>query len=99
MSQMLESNNSYGYAGQHSQRKTNTQINMEESKGMKYAVDRNYEPLVEGSELYIDTLELIFDIELNNIQVKELKVKNIGESAVYFEWKPQNLPKINQSAY
>ncbi len=45
-----------------------------------------FEPEVQGTELSIDRLSLTFDTELNNSQVKELKVRNVGESAVYFEW-------------
>ena len=38
-----------------------------------------------------------FEAKLNNINQKELKIKNIGSSAVYVQWVFKNNLKINNS--
>lgn len=32
------------------------------------------------------------------MQVKNIKVKNVGTSAIYYQWNFKNLPKINPNA-
>ncbi len=32
------------------------------------------------------------------MQVKNIKVKNVGTSAIYYQWSFKNLPKINPNA-
>ena len=54
--------------------------------------------LVNHPEITIDQQELHFHEKICNVQVKNIKVKNIGSSAIYFEWVMKNLPKINPNA-
>lgn len=51
--------------------------------------------IVDGSELLIDKLDLKFEAQINSISLKEVKIKNIGSSAVYVEWVIKNSPKVN----
>jgi hypothetical protein len=46
----------------------------------------------------MDKQELQFNTKIGNVQVQNIKIKNIGCSAIYYEWVFKNLPKINNSA-
>lgn len=54
---------------------------------------------MEGEELVIDKLQLNFNVRLADIERKEVKVKNIGNSAVYLQFAFKNTPKINSSGF
>ncbi len=77
---------------------TNLEASHISNKNQAQLLQPIYEPEVEGSDLQIDRLSIEFNAQLNNIQVKQLIVRNIGQSAVYFQWNCRNLQKINPSA-
>lgn len=49
-------------------------------------------------DIAIDEQELHFYEKIGNVQLKNIKIKNTGSSAIYYEWTFKNLPKINASA-
>lgn len=54
---------------------------------------------VEAEELVIDKLQLNFNVKLSDIERKQIKIKNIGNSAVYLQFNFKNTPKINASGF
>jgi hypothetical protein len=44
-------------------------------------------------------LQLSFNVKLADIERKEIKIKNIGNSAVYLQFSFKNTPKINSSGF
>lgn len=54
---------------------------------------------MEGEELVIDKLQLNFQVSLSDVDKQEVKIKNIGNSAVYITFDFKNHPKINSHGF
>lgn len=54
---------------------------------------------MEGEELVIDRLQLSFNVKLADIERREIKIRNIGNSAVYLQFLFKNTPKINANGF
>jgi hypothetical protein len=54
---------------------------------------------VEGEELVVDRLQLSFNVRLHDIERQPIKVRNVGNSAVYLQFVFKNSPKINGSGF
>jgi nitrogen fixation protein FixH len=54
---------------------------------------------VNGEELSINKLQLNFDVPINDIDKKDVKLKNIGNSAVYVQFCFKNAQKINSNGF
>ena len=49
--------------------------------------------------MVIDHLQLNFNVRLADIERKEVRIRNIGNSAVYLQFAFKNSPKINSSGF
>ena len=61
--------------------------------------DQPIEYQVEGEELSINKLQLNFNVPINDIDKKDVKLKNIGNSAVYVQFCFKNAQKINNNGF
>ena len=61
--------------------------------------EEQYDYQIDGEQLQIDKLQLSFNVPINDIAKKEIKIKNIGNSAIYIEFKFKNDNKINQNGF
>jgi hypothetical protein len=65
----------------------------------KIQEEHQEEHQVEAEELVIDRLQLGFNVKLADIERREIKIKNIGNSAVYLQFLFKNTPKINANGF
>ena len=56
-------------------------LNMKDFPSKLY--DEAQEYLVNGEELSVNRLQLNFDVPINDIAKRDVKIKNIGNSAIY----------------
>lgn len=57
--------------------------------------DQPQEYLVDAEELSVNRLQLNFDVPINDIAKRDVKIKNIGNSAIYIKFNFKNSPRIN----